>query len=169
MILLLTQHSWHRCRPFQSPGLRRRADKAQAFLVSWAASADACVSESRLLVRSQAGSKRLTAVTCRILETISESLLLDSGVCGREEFRSGLGVGRGYQGPKGSSGGVQQEPAETAGLGRAAPSGSSCLRAPAQACRAHSTRPRVMVKPSWVLLGWEDSCWRLGPSERWAV
>lgn len=77
-------------------------------------------------------------MTCRIVETISESLLLDGGVCGREEFRSGLGVGRGCQGPKGNSGGVQQEPAETAGLGCAAPLGSSFLRAPAQACLAHS-------------------------------
>lgn len=31
-------------------------------------------------------------------------------------------------------------------------------------------RPQVMVKPSWVLLGWENSCLGLGlgPSEHWA-
>lgn len=42
--------------PFKARGLRHRADKAQTSLVEWAASADAHILESWLLVRSQAGS-----------------------------------------------------------------------------------------------------------------
>lgn len=51
----------------------------------------------------------------RCLEIVSVSLLLNGGVCGREGVRSGLGVERGGQGPKGEE--MKESSRSLGGLG----------------------------------------------------